>query len=95
MNKSFTTFIGSTNSRTLVFPMESVYESYVAKQMKKVFCPDGWDIHSQDRGHYLFIESRKQFALRPDIVIRKDNKTVIWDTKLKRLYKSEQILRTV
>ena len=27
MNKSFTTFTGSTNSRSLLFPMESVYES--------------------------------------------------------------------
>lgn len=90
MNKSFTTFTGSTNSRALLFPMESVYESYVAKQMKKVFCPDGWDVHTQDRGHYLFTEPKKQFALRPDIVIRKGDKTVILDTKWKRLYKNEK-----
>lgn len=90
MNKSFTTFTGLTNSRALLFPMESVYESYVAKQMKKVFCPDGWDVHTQDRRHYLFTEPKKQFALRPDIVIRKDNRTVILDTKWKRLYKSER-----
>lgn len=90
MNKSFTTFTGSTNSRALLFPMESVYESYVAKQMKKVFCPDGWDVHTQDRGRYLFIEPKKQFALRPDIVIRKGDKTVIFDTKWKRLYKNEK-----
>lgn len=90
MNKSFTTFTGSTNSRALLFPMESVYESYVAKQMKKVFCPDGWDVHTQDRGYYLFIEPKKQFALRPDIVIRKDSRTIIFDTKWKRLYKNEK-----
>lgn len=90
MNKSFTIFTGSTNSRALLFPMESVYESYVAKQMKKVFCPDGWDVHTQDRGHYLFIEPKKQFALRPDIVIRKGDKTVILDTKWKRLYENER-----
>jgi hypothetical protein len=90
MNKSFTTFTGSTNSRALLFPMESVYESYVAKQMKKVFCPDGWDVHTQDRGRYLFIEPKKQFALRPDIVIRKGDKTVIFDTKWKRLYENER-----
>ena len=90
MNKSFTTFTGSTNSRALLFPMESVYESYVAKQMKKVFCLDGWDVHTQDRGHYLFTEPKKQFALRPDIVIRKDNRTIILDTKWKRLYENER-----
>lgn len=30
MNKSFTTFSGGTTSRALLFPMESIYESYVA-----------------------------------------------------------------
>ena len=91
MNKSFTTFTGSTNSRSLLFPMESVYESYVAQQMKKVFCPDGWDVSSQDKGHYLFMEPKKQFALRPDIVIKKDKRTVILDTKWKSLYDNERI----
>ncbi|WP_022761983.1 McrC family protein [Butyrivibrio sp. AD3002] len=91
MNKSFATFTGSTNSRSLLFPMESVYESYVAQQMKKVFGPDGWDVSSQDKGHYLFMQPRKQFALRPDIVIRKGECTVILDTKWKRLYNNERI----
>ena len=36
LNKSFTTFSGSTVSRALLFPMESVYESYVAQKMKKI-----------------------------------------------------------
>jgi len=89
MNKSFTTFTGSTTSRSLLFPMESVYESYVAQQMKKVFCPAGWEVSSQDKGHYLFMEPRKQFALRPDIVIKKPNRTIILDTKWKSLINNE------
>ncbi|WP_026664819.1 McrC family protein [Butyrivibrio sp. FC2001] len=91
MNKSFATFTGSTNSRSLLFPMESVYESYVAQQMKKVFGPAGWDVSSQDKGHYLFMQPRKQFALRPDIVIEKDGHKIILDTKWKRLYNNERI----
>jgi len=89
MNKSFTTFSGSTTSRSLLFPMESVYESYVAQQMKKVFCPDGWNVSSQDKGHHLFVEPKKQFALRPDIVIKKGDRVVILDTKWKRLVNNE------
>lgn len=85
MNESFTTFSGSTTSRSLLFPMESVYESYVAKHMKKVFEPFGWDVSTQDKGLYLFTEPKKQFALRPDIVIKKDGRTVIMDTKWKVL----------
>lgn len=73
MNKSFTTFSGSTTSRALLFPMESIYESYVAQQMKKVMSPEGWDVSYQDRGQYLFVEPRRQFALRPDIVMKKVN----------------------
>ena len=90
MNKSFTTFSGSTTSRALLFPMESVYESYVSQQMKKVFRPDGWDISTQDKGHYLFMNHRKQFALRPDIVLTKDDHTVIMDTKWKNLINNEK-----
>ncbi len=89
MNESFTTFSGSTTSRALLFPMESVYESYVAREMKKVFGPAGWDVSSQDKGHYLFVQPRRQFALRPDIVLRKGDRTIVLDTKWKSLINNE------
>ena len=88
-NKSFTTFSGKSASRALLFPMESVYESYVAKQLRKAFAPDGWDVSTQDRGFYLFEEPRRQFALRPDIVIKRGDRTVILDTKWKNLINDE------
>ena len=88
-NRSFTTFSGSTTSRALLFPMESVYESYVAQQMKKILCPNGWDISTQDKQHYLF-QSEKKFALRPDIVMTKGDKTIVMDTKWKRLNNNPQ-----
>ncbi len=85
MNESFTTFSGSTTSRALLFPMESVYESYVGMNMKKVLGPLGWDVSCQDKGFYLFVEPKRQFALRPDIVLKRDGRTVIMDTKWKKL----------
>lgn len=91
MNKSFTTFSGATSSRALLFPMESVYESYVAQQMKKVMSLEGWDVSSQDKGHYLFTEPRRQFALRPDIVMKRGERTVILDTKWKSLVDNERV----
>ena len=90
MNESFTTFSGSTISRSLLFPMEYVYESYVAKEIKKALTPSGWKVSCQDRGYYLFSEPRKLFALRPDIVIEKDGKTVVMDTKWKKLIPDER-----
>lgn len=91
MNKSFTTFSGTTASRALLFPMESVYESYVAKQMKKVMSPEGWEVSSQNKGHYFFMEPRRQFALRPDIVMKRGERTVILDTKWKSLVDNERV----
>lgn len=85
-NKSFTTFSGKNTSRALLFPMESVYEAYVAKKMKQTFIPLGWDVSSQDRGYYLFVEPQEQFALRPDIVCTKDDRLIVMDTKWKRLF---------
>ena len=88
-NKSFSTFSGTTNSRALLFPMESVFESFVAKKMKNIFGTEGWNVSSQDKGKYLFVEPKQQFALRPDIVISKGERTVILDTKWKRLINNE------
>lgn len=89
-NKSFSTFSGTTTSRALLFPMESVYESYVAQQMKCVMGPDGWNVSCQDKGHYLFTKPRQQFALCPDIVLERDDRRVIMDTKWKSLFDNER-----
>ena len=90
MDKSFTTFSGSTVARSLLFPMESVYESYVAQKVKKVMIPDGWNVSIQDKGQYLFTEPRRQFALRPEIVMKRGARTVILDTKWKSLIDNER-----
>lgn len=90
MNKSFTTFSGDNNSRALLFPMESVYESYVAKMLRKIMTPEDWDISTQDRRYHLFTLPRKQFALRPDIVLERDNRRIIMDTKWKTLVNNER-----
>lgn len=85
LNKSFTTFSGGHNSRALLFPMEKVFEAYVAQELKKVLQDLNWDISTQDKGYYLF-DSPRQFALRPDIVITRANGSrIILDTKWKRL----------
>ena len=91
MNKSFSTFSGETTSRALLFPMESVYESYVAMKMKKVFGPEGWHVSSQDKGKYLFEEPTKKFKLRPDIVIKNGDRIVVLDTKWKKLVPDPRI----
>ena len=91
MNKSFSTFSGGHNARALLFPMEKVFESYVAQQLRKTLYDLDWDVSVQDKGYYLF-DAPKQFALRPDIVItRKDGTKVILDTKWKKLADKQNI----
>lgn len=88
MNKSFTTFYGNTKSIALLFPMERLYESYVARQMKNIF--KSWDISIQEKEHHLFVSPKKQFALKPDIVLRKGERVIVLDTKWKRLVNNQK-----
>lgn len=95
-NKSFTTFSGTEAARSLLFPMEKVFEAYVAKNMKKVFGRAGWEVSAQDKGHYLLNtlngENHKRFALRPDLVVtRDDGSIVILDTKWKSLIDDKRV----
>lgn len=84
--KSFTSFAGSEVAYALLFPMETVFESYVAQQFRKLINPDEYTVSAQHKGFYLF-DSPQKFALRPDIVIeRKSGDAMfIMDTKWKLL----------
>ncbi|MBQ2616380.1 MAG: McrC family protein, partial [Synergistaceae bacterium] len=91
LNKSFTTFSGDQNAVALLFPMEKVFESYVTQQLKKTLLDLNWNVSSQDKGYYLF-DSPQQFALRPDIVItRNDGSKIILDTKWKSLVDDQRV----
>ena len=87
-NQSFTSFEANTAALALLFPMENLFESYVATVVKSVFAED-YNVSCQDKGLYLLNENGKKiFALRPDIVLTEKNaeKTkIIMDTKWKRL----------
>ncbi|MFB5560294.1 McrC family protein [Bacillus cereus] len=84
-NQSFTTFSGNMNARALLFPMEKVFEAYVAKSLKRVLADLAWEVSTQDKEYYLF-DTPKKFALRPDIVItREDESRIVLDTKWKSL----------
>lgn len=84
LNKSFMTFTGSTEARALLFPMEKLFEEYVAKELKKVL-KNSWTLSAQDSRYYLF-DNPEIFKLRPDIVLRhKDGSVIVMDTKWKKL----------
>jgi 5-methylcytosine-specific restriction enzyme subunit McrC len=84
-NKSLTTFSGKTLGTALLFPMEKVFEQYVAKWVRNIFGENGWTVTTQDRTYHLFDTPEPHFLLKPDIVITKEDQTIIMDTKWKQL----------
>lgn len=85
--KSFTSFKGSSLAFAVLFPMEEIFEAYIAYMMKKSI-PDA-NVSAQDKKYSLFDrtnETKAVYRLRPDLVVRfEDNQTIIADTKWKVL----------
>lgn len=84
--RSFTAFAGSNVAMALLFPMETLFESYVAAQCRKILRASEYDISAQDKRYHLFDEP-KRFLMKPDIVVTRkaDGATFIMDTKWKLL----------
>lgn len=84
--RSFGAFRGREVSCALLFPMEQLFERYVAAQFRRCAPPD-YEITVQAHGLYLFDSPQKQFSLRPDLVVRdrRSGAIAVLDTKWKRL----------
>lgn len=87
MGKSFTSFSGSEVAFALLFPMETLFESYIAVQLQKVLGTTNFRVSAQDKTYHLFTLPSKKFLMKPDIVVyRKSDKAVfVCDTKWKLL----------
>ena len=85
--KSFTSFSGSSVAFALLFPMETVYERYIADQLRRSLNASALDFSAQDRTYHLFDAPFGAFLMKPDIVVtRKEDQAVfICDTKWKLL----------
>ena len=83
-NKSFVNFKGDSVAYALLFPMEKIFESYVAKNIQKHEGFKEFDVYIQHSKYYL-LEKPNMFKLRPDIVIENEGTIIILDTKWKLL----------
>ena len=52
--ESFTSYSGTEVAYALLFPMEVLFESYVAANLKKIVDPQKFSVSTQDRGYHLF-----------------------------------------
>ena len=76
---------GSRRALSVLFPMETIFENYVAAKLPRQLA--GWRVSTQVSGHAL-VEShgeRSMFRLIPDLALRRGNEVVIADTKWKLL----------
>ena len=79
---SYSTYAGKHDTLALLFPMEKLFEGYIAKKIQQQM-PD-WKIITQKKGKYLFTEP-KMFLLKPDVYLQKGDDVVLMDTKWKLL----------
>jgi 5-methylcytosine-specific restriction enzyme subunit McrC len=77
---------GRNRAPSLLFPMEAVFEAYVAKHLPAQLTPHLY-LSTQARSHHLVRHlDQDWFLLKPDLVIRsKDKNLCVLDTKWKLL----------
>jgi len=82
-NETFTNYKGTDIAFALLFPMERIFEDYVAAYIRNNF--SDWHLKTQDKQHYLVDKhtATGKFRLKPDIVMEKDGRVVVLDTKWK------------
>lgn len=83
---------GTRHSQALLFPMETIFERFVARRVRREADPFDIRVTTQERPFYLFEKSSRNiaaFKLNPDIVLRHGGngttELVIADTKWKLL----------
>lgn len=80
--------MGQTQGMSLLFPMEKLFENYVARCLRRQLSSD-YTLVIQPRRHYLATHNyRNMFRLEPDLLIEHRESDSVWalDTKWKRLF---------
>lgn len=74
---------GPRTCLSLLFPMERVFESFVAAMLPRQF--PAWNVQPQASGRHLVesCQGRPRFRLRPDLLLRKGSMRCVADTKWK------------
>lgn len=89
LNSSMDKSLGKENGFSILFEMNYLYEEYIGVLLKEVFNDTNISINTQEKSRYLLwntLKERNEIALKPDIVIYKDNKPkVIIEYKVEEL----------
>ena len=90
--KSFSTFTGQEIALALLFPMDKLFESYIASIMKNDPALANFNITSQIRSKHLF-DTPERFLLKPDIAAKNTatRQLYLYDTKWKIITEDKHI----
>jgi 5-methylcytosine-specific restriction enzyme subunit McrC len=89
LGNSYVPQAGSNSLVSLSFPLNKLFEDYVLVQLEKDLKYQSIKINAQESRYYL-MQSPSKFVIKPDIVLRKDNKIAILDTKWKLLNENSE-----
>lgn len=82
-----TTQVGRHEGVSLLFPMEKLFEDYVAKTLRQQF--PSWKLTTQvQHQHLCKHKDQAWFRLKPDLCLEKQDIRIIMDTKWKLLHSS-------
>jgi 5-methylcytosine-specific restriction enzyme subunit McrC len=77
--------IGTLHGPSFLFPMEKLFERYVAGQLRKVLLPGARLTCTAREEHLCKHKGDRWFRLEPDMLIRLDSRRWVLDAKWKRL----------
>ncbi len=82
---------GRTTLPGLLFPTQTLFESYVAASFQQ-HLPPNFDVRVQESAHHLLYDpvGKPAYRLRPDVVIRRGNDVWVLDTKWKTIRGNER-----
>ena len=74
---------GRDVNTSLLFPTERLFEAYVTRGFRQ-HLPD-FEVIAQDNSQHLINshDGKQKFGLRPDLILRKNNRTLVLDVKWK------------
>ncbi|AWO88393.1 MULTISPECIES: McrC family protein [Bradyrhizobium] len=86
-----TTSAGSGRGFSLLFEMNTLFEEYVARMLKRALAGSGLNVHAQGGRRYCLQDMNtqtQQFLTKPDLMLKRNGSTeLIIDTKWKRLHR--------
>jgi len=84
---------GNLGCTAVLFPMEKLFEAYVAIQVRRKLSLSGWAVTTQAKRVHLVEEHQNtpSYILKPDLLLERKSECVIADTKWKHIVRKDDI----